>query len=64
MTCEPNSLVAPIHPKAMPVILDDEGEARWLAGELGELVAPFPAQLMAVALDETTSPTGLIPLLC
>ncbi len=52
LTCEPNSLVAPIHPKAMPVILDDEGEERWLAGELGELVAPFPAQLMAVALGD------------
>lgn len=32
----------------MPVVLDDEGEARWLAGELGELVAAFPARLMAV----------------
>ena len=48
LTCEPNSLVAPIHPKAMPVILDDEGEARWLAGELGDLAEPFPAQLMTV----------------
>ena len=56
LTCEPNSLVAPIHPKAMPVILDDEGEERWLAGERGEMVAPFPAQLMTVALDEGTAP--------
>lgn len=48
LTCEPNSLVAPIHPKAMPVVLDDEGEERWLRGELGDLVGPFPAQLMRV----------------
>ena len=49
LTCEPNSLVAPIHPKAMPVLLDDEGEGRWLDGELGELVSPYPSQLMRVA---------------
>ena len=48
LTCEPNSLVAPIHPKAMPVLLHREDEERWLAGELGELVSPFPAQLMTV----------------
>ena len=47
LTCEPNSLVAPIHPKAMPMVLDDEDEARWLAGEPAEgFVAPYPAQLM------------------
>ena len=49
LTTEPNSVVAPIHPKAMPVILDDEGEERWLAGELDGLVEPFPSQLMTVA---------------
>ncbi|HEX8382884.1 MAG TPA: SOS response-associated peptidase family protein [Sphingomonas sp.] len=48
LTCEPNSLVAPIHPKAMPVILHEEDEQRWLDGELGDLVAPFPSQLMKV----------------
>lgn len=48
LTCEPNSLVAPVHPKAMPVILHQEDEERWLAGELGDLVAPFPAQLMRI----------------
>jgi putative SOS response-associated peptidase YedK len=36
----------------MPVILDDEGEDRWLAGELGDLVAPCPAQLMMVEQHE------------
>ena len=52
LTCEPNSLVAPIHPKAMPVVLDDEGEARWLQedwADARELVSPFPSQLMTVA---------------
>jgi putative SOS response-associated peptidase YedK len=48
LTCEPNSLVAPIHPKAMPVLLHQEDEQRWLDGELGELVSPFPAQLMTL----------------
>ena len=51
LTCEPNSLVAPIHPKAMPVLLHQEDEERWLAGELEELVSPFPSQLMAVDAD-------------
>lgn len=48
LTCEPNSLVAPIHPKAIPLILHEEDEQRWLDGELDDLVAPFPAQLMRV----------------
>ena len=46
LTCEPNGLVAPVHPKAMPVILHDEDEERWLRGELGDLAAPYPSQLM------------------
>lgn len=41
LTCEPNPLVAPIHPKAMPVILHEEDYDRWLA-------APYPSQLMAM----------------
>jgi len=48
LTCEPNAVVAPIHPKAMPVILHEEDEERWLMGKLGDLVAPFPSQLMKV----------------
>jgi putative SOS response-associated peptidase YedK len=46
LTCEPNAVVGPIHPKAMPVILQPEDEERWLAGELDGLVEPFPSQLM------------------
>src|SRR5690606_19214095 len=30
LTCEPNSIVAPIHPKAMPVILSGEQCSTWL----------------------------------
>ena len=51
LTIEPNSLVAPIHPKAMPVLLQGEDEERWLSApieEAMELVAPYPAQLMRV----------------
>ena len=48
LTTEPNTLVAPIHPKAMPVILHEEDEQRWLSGEMDGLVEPFPSQLMSV----------------
>lgn len=49
LTCEPNPLVAPIHPKAMPVILHPEDYHRWLAGEpVAELAVPFPSQLMSI----------------
>jgi len=51
LTCEPNPLVAPLHPKAMPVIVDPEDYDRWLDGEVEDacsLAAPFPSQLMAV----------------
>jgi putative SOS response-associated peptidase YedK len=42
-------LVAPYHPKAMPVILHSEDYDRWLTASLEEataLQAPFPSQLM------------------
>jgi putative SOS response-associated peptidase YedK len=51
LTCEPNPLVALIHPKAMPVILDPEDYDRWLDGEVDDacsLATPFPSQLMTV----------------
>lgn len=51
LTCEPNPLVAPRHPKAMPVILQPEDYDRWLDGETDDacsLAAPFPSQLMSV----------------
>jgi putative SOS response-associated peptidase YedK len=49
LTCEPNALVAPYHPKAMPVILQSEDYDRWLTASVEEtkaLQAPFPSQLM------------------
>lgn len=50
LTCEPNPLVAPIHPKAMPVILHPEDYDQWLAGApAAELAVPFPSQLMSVS---------------
>lgn len=51
LTCEPNPLVAPLHPKAMPVILMTADWDRWLHGgydDVLELQAPFPSQMMAV----------------
>ncbi len=51
LTTEPNAVVAPIHPKAMPVILHDEDYERWLTlswDEVAYLAGPYPSQLMAV----------------
>jgi len=51
LTTEPNAIVAPLHPKAMPVILHDEDYDRWLTAswdDLRDLVAPYPSQLMRV----------------
>ena len=51
LTCEPNPLVAPIHAKAMPVIIHPEDYDRWLDGAVEDacsLAQPFPSQLMAV----------------
>ncbi len=52
LTCEPNPLVAPLHPKAMPVILAPEDYERWMTAGYDDacaLAAPFPSQLMSVA---------------
>lgn len=49
LTTEPNALIAPIHPKAMPVILAPEDHAAWLEADfptITALAAPFPSQLM------------------
>lgn len=54
LTTEPNAIVAPVHPKAMPVILHDEDYDRWLTApweEVSELVAPYPSQLMTISQD-------------
>ena len=50
LTCEPNPLVEPVHPKAMPVILHPENYDNWLDGEdASSLAVPFPSQLMSMA---------------
>lgn len=52
LTCEPNPLVAPLHPKAMPVILHEADYAKWLTCDFDEacgMAVPFPSQLMSVA---------------
>lgn len=51
LTCEPNPLVKPIHPKAMPVILHPEDYGRWLSTDADDamsLATPYPSQLMAL----------------
>ena len=66
LTTEPNELVAPIHPKAMPVILD--GAAAWDAwltapwSEAQALARPFPAERMALADANDESGAAALPL--
>ena len=51
LTCDPNPLVAPLHPKAMPVILHEGDYRMWLEGSVEQVTAlavPFPSQLMGV----------------
>lgn len=52
LTCEPNELVKPLHPKAMPVILHPEDYEAWLTGDFEtarSLAVPFPSQIMSVS---------------
>ncbi|MFM1982522.1 MAG: hypothetical protein RJB22_1241, partial [Pseudomonadota bacterium] len=47
-----NPLVAPLHPKAIPVILQEADYATWLQGggaEAAALAMPFPSQLMTIS---------------
>ena len=49
LTCEPNPLVAPLHPKAMPVILPEADYRAWLTGDWDDtqaLACPYPSQLI------------------
>lgn len=51
VTCDPNELVAPIHPKAMITILPPEDQDRWLRGSLDDVVSlqrPYPYDRMVV----------------
>lgn len=61
LTCEPNPLVAPLHEKAMPVILAPEDYDRWLDGEADDvcgLATPFPSQLMSLGTPSAATPTA------
>ena len=62
LTTEPNAIVAPIHPKAMPVILTTPAEVdRWLSDETAaalELQRPLPEKaLRIVATGERSDPS-------
>lgn len=51
LTTDANAMVAPVHPKAMPVILADPADqAAWLAGGEASLALqrPFPAERMCL----------------
>ena len=51
VTCDPNALVAPIHPKAMITILDPEDVDTWLRGSYDEIAAlqkPYDPTKMTV----------------
>lgn len=51
VTCDPNELVAPVHPKAMITILHEADWSRWLECPLDDVMAfqqPYPAALMTV----------------
>lgn len=55
LTCEPNAVVAPIHPKAMPVILTEANELEvWLAASWSEASAlqrPLPEDQISLIQD-------------
>lgn len=51
VTCDPNELVASVHPKAMITILTPDDCDRWLRGSYNDVVAlqrPYPAHKMTV----------------
>lgn len=51
VTCDPNELVAPVHPKAMITILEEDSWDRWLRGGYQDAVAlqqPYAAERMTM----------------
>ena len=60
LTTEANVIVAPIHPKAMPVILRSQEEAdRWLEADTPDALAlqrPLPDALRIIARGEKEDP--------
>jgi putative SOS response-associated peptidase YedK len=72
LTCEPNAIVAPIHPKAMPVILTTPEECGiWLTAPVDEalhLQRPLPNALLSIVArgekqDRAPDPSDLPALL-
>ena len=59
LTCPPNRDVRPIHPKAMPVILDTQDEFEtWLTAgrdRAAALQRPLPDEKLAIALIGATA---------
>ena len=59
LTCEPNAVIAPIHPKAMPVILREDDWDSWLnapAEEALKLQRPWPDDELKIVRRETQKP--------
>lgn len=53
-TVEPNAFMEPIHPKAMPVILDSiEQQKLWLLEGDRDLLVPFSGELVAEEMSDT-----------
>ena len=53
-TVEPNAFMEPIHPKAMPVILDSiETQKLWLLEGDRDLLVPYTGELIAEKMDDT-----------
>jgi len=51
VTCDPNALVAPIHPKAMITVLEEADWDRWLTGGHDDVIAlqrPYDPERMTV----------------
>ena len=51
LTCAPNAVVAPVHGKAMPVIVPEDRWAEWLDAPVEDAVAmaqPFPPERMTL----------------
>lgn len=51
LTCDPDELIGPLHPKAMIKILKPVGHDRWLTGNLEDVMAlkqPYPGDKMTV----------------